>query len=155
MLEQVDTAIAFAVVLLFLSLLVTTIVQTVSALLDLRGKNLERGLTTLFHQMSPDLRAPASNSNWKKKLAQPLSARTLGSQLADAVATHPSVAHTFARAKAIRADELIAVLKDLCSDTSTGNIDAKAKARLKSLVATRVPGGSEGVAIAQSVIEKL
>jgi len=48
MFQQLDTAIAFVVVILMLSLLVTAIVQSISALLDLRGKNLTSALSDLF-----------------------------------------------------------------------------------------------------------
>jgi len=56
MLQQLDTAIAFVVVMLMLSLLVTAVVQVISALLDLRGKNLVRALSDLFNQIDADLR---------------------------------------------------------------------------------------------------
>jgi hypothetical protein len=40
MLEQVDIAIGFSVVMLLLSLLITVVVQAIAAVLDLRGRNL-------------------------------------------------------------------------------------------------------------------
>ena len=55
MFRQLDTGIAFVVVILMISLLVTAIVQSISALLDLRGKNLTRALSDLFKQMLPIL----------------------------------------------------------------------------------------------------
>jgi hypothetical protein len=56
MLQQIDTAIAFAVVMLMLSLIVMAIVQMVSALTDLRGRNLASGLQNLLRQIEPDFR---------------------------------------------------------------------------------------------------
>jgi len=100
MLQQLDIAIAFVVLMLMLSLLVTAIVQAISAVLDLRGKNLVRALADLFKQIDPGLRAKAGK-NFRNWLAHPFTRETtLATQLADAIATHPILAHTFTRAKA-------------------------------------------------------
>ncbi len=56
MLQQIDTAIAFTVVMLMLSLIVTAAVQVVSALTDLRGRNLASGLQNLLRQIEPEFR---------------------------------------------------------------------------------------------------
>jgi hypothetical protein len=48
MLQQIDNAIAFSVVMLMLSLIVTAIVQAISAVTDLRGRNLASGLSNLL-----------------------------------------------------------------------------------------------------------
>ena len=56
MLEQLDTAIAFTVVMLMLSLMITAVVQMISAVLDLRGRNLAAGLENLLRQIEPSLR---------------------------------------------------------------------------------------------------
>ncbi len=42
-LEHLDTALGFAVIMLLLSLLITVLVQTVTAVLGLRGSNLTFG----------------------------------------------------------------------------------------------------------------
>ena len=60
MLERLDTVIAFAVVMLLLSLLITTLVQSISALLDLRGRNLHWGLKRLLPQLDSRLRGEAA-----------------------------------------------------------------------------------------------
>jgi hypothetical protein len=56
MLEQSDTAIAFSVVMLMLSSIVTAVVQLISASPDLRGRNLASGPGNLFHQIEPAFR---------------------------------------------------------------------------------------------------
>jgi hypothetical protein len=160
MLQQLDTAIGFSVVMLMLSLLVTAGVQMISALMDLRGKNLERALTDLFHQIAPDLRetarkTPGTLNRVREMLAHPFSRITSGSRLAEAVVTHPALSHTFARAKAIREDELLAVLKDLCSTTTQGRIDDQTRNALKTAVESRVPGGSGTVAALELMLEQL
>ncbi|HYM12854.1 MAG TPA: hypothetical protein VEU62_19100, partial [Bryobacterales bacterium] len=54
-LEHLDTFIAFAVVMLGVSLLVTIFTQMVSSLFGLRGTNLKWGLTQLFKTLHPAL----------------------------------------------------------------------------------------------------
>jgi hypothetical protein len=53
MLNTLDTVIAFAVIMTVLSLLITIIVQMVSAALSLRGKNLANALALTFQTIDP------------------------------------------------------------------------------------------------------
>ena len=73
MLEHVDTVLSFAVVMLLLSLLVTTIVQTAVAALALRSKILKMGIERLLKQVDPNLAEHAA-------------------KIAAAVVCHPAVA---------------------------------------------------------------
>jgi len=57
MLEKLDTLIAFAVVMLGLSLIITILTQIISAFLGLRGSNLLWGIKTLFSELAPGLSA--------------------------------------------------------------------------------------------------
>ena len=57
MLGQLDTFIAFAVVILGISLLITVLNQVVVALFGLRGSSLRWGLETLLEQIVADVRA--------------------------------------------------------------------------------------------------
>ena len=57
MLEKLDTLIAFAVVMLGLSLIIMILTQIISTALGLRGSNLLWGLETLFRQLAPGLEA--------------------------------------------------------------------------------------------------
>ena len=93
MLQQVDSAIAFAVVMLILSLIITALVQIVNASFDVRGLNLVWALTRLFHEVDPSLRVEIGKRKWYE-LFQP----TMGRRLAQAVcrfapepARHPCV----------------------------------------------------------------
>jgi hypothetical protein len=85
MLQQLDTAIGFVVVMLMLSLLVTAMVQVISALLDLRGKNLARALADLFNQLDAGFREAFVSASWKGKLgdwlAHPFSRITVATKL--------------------------------------------------------------------------
>lgn len=58
-LEHLDTIIAFATVMLGVSLLITTLTQMVSAFLGLRGTNLRWGLKALIENIYPDSRKHA------------------------------------------------------------------------------------------------
>src|SRR5262249_38521380 len=55
MLSTLDTIIAFAVIMTVLSLLITIIVQMVSAALSLRGKNLANALALTFQTIDPKI----------------------------------------------------------------------------------------------------
>src|SRR5215831_10593403 len=55
MFEKLDTLIAFAVVMLGLSMIITILTQMLSAFLSLRGSNLLWGVETLFKQLAPNL----------------------------------------------------------------------------------------------------
>src|SRR4029077_12390670 len=80
MLNTIDTVIAFAVIMTVLSLLITIVVQMVSAAFSLRGKNLANALALTFQTIDPNigqhahslaaqiLRDPIfSDSMWRKK----------------------------------------------------------------------------------------
>src|ERR1700733_14420308 len=55
MLESIDILISFVLIMLIVSLLITVAVQMVSAFLNLRGRNLARGLTETLGVVCPDL----------------------------------------------------------------------------------------------------
>jgi len=57
MMEKLDTLIAFAVVMLGVSSLITILTQLISTALGLRGSNLLWGLETLFQELAPGLAA--------------------------------------------------------------------------------------------------
>ncbi len=143
MLEQIDTAIAFSVVMLMLSLIVTAVVQVISALTDLRGRNLASGLGNLFHQIEPEFREKLTGGS------------TIAEYLAEIVVKHPAVAHAGTRAKAISHEELVCVLRDLCSDNPAATIDATVKTKLKDLLGARVPGGAGTLDAAKTVTDQL
>ena len=143
MLEQLDTALAFAVVMLMLSLMITAVVQMISAVLDLRGKNLAKGLENLLRQIGPSLRVPL---NGGPSMAQ---------HIAETVVRHPAIAHTQTRAKAVSQSELISILRDLCSDDPAATIHPEAKKKLQALIDERVPGGAETMAAVQALTQQL
>jgi hypothetical protein len=97
MLENLDTVIAFSVVMLLLSLMITALVQIVVSLFALRGKNLFWGVKRLLWQVDPQLGAHAE-------------------EIADRLLRHPAITHTsMSRAVAIRPEELIRLLRELAN----------------------------------------
>ena len=96
MLQYVDTVLGFAIVMLLLSLLVTSIVQAAVAWLGTRSKTLECGLQKLLQQVHPSVTEEAAQT------------------LAAAVLAHPSIAADGSQgATAIRYDELMNILRAL------------------------------------------
>jgi len=143
MLQQIDTAIAFSVVMLMLSLIVTAVVQVITALADLRGRNLASGLENLLRQIEPEFREKLPDGS------------TIAQHIGEVVVKHPAIAHAGTRAKAVAKSELIGVLRDLCSDNPAANIDPDAKAKLKALLDERIPGAGQAVAAAQDIEKQL
>jgi hypothetical protein len=143
MLQQIDNAIAFSVVMLMLSLIITAVVQVITALTDLRGRNLASGLSNLLRQIEPEFRQRVPGR------------ATMGEYIADVVVSHPAIAHAGTRAKAVSQSELISVLRDLCSPNPATEIDEKAKITLKKLLDERVPCGGEIAAAAQALAQQL
>ena len=91
-LEHLDTVIAFAVMMLLLSLIITSLVQMFAGLFNLRGKNLLWGTEHLLRQIDPRLAGEAH-------------------ALADRILKHGALTHRAGRhASAIRPSELVLVL---------------------------------------------
>ncbi|HXU29645.1 MAG TPA: hypothetical protein VN851_03620 [Thermoanaerobaculia bacterium] len=95
LLNYLDTAIGFVVVILMYSLVITILVQMVGVLLQLRGKALLRGVELLLLEVDPNLRGQAK-------------------VLADQVLRHPAIAESRKRlASALRPEELRLVVRSL------------------------------------------
>lgn len=108
MLENLDTVIAFSVVMLLLSLMITALVQMVVSLTALRGKNLFWGVKRLLQQVDPKLGPHVE-------------------EIADKLLRHPAITHTrMSRAVAIRPEELVTLLREL-ADPDTAPKDDKKK----------------------------
>lgn len=132
LLESLDTLIAFSVVMLLLSLLITAIVQAVAALWGLRGKNLLWGLKRLLPQLDSALGAEAD-------------------KLAERILLHPALTDRDGKlATALRAEELVLVLKDLSTD---GDWSDEAKAAFRQLFQKAV--GQDSVELTAKVQELL
>lgn len=123
MLEHLDTTIAFSVVLLLLSLMITALVQMAVTLSGLRGRNLFWGVERLLRQVDPKL-GPYAH------------------EVADRLLRHPAITHTWlSRAVAIRPEELVRLLRDLATpETVPGQpqIDPWYRQVLRKVVPRRI-----------------
>ncbi|MGA2326639.1 MAG: hypothetical protein ABSH05_10175 [Bryobacteraceae bacterium] len=116
-LEHLETLIAFAVVMLGVSLLITVFTQMISALLGLRGTNLLWGLKTLFANFDQRLVDQA-----EVVLRRPLISDSIFSKLKDV----PVIGKLIGRwtlASALRPDELARSLSHISADLrAQGNV---------------------------------
>lgn len=109
LLNYLDSAIGFVVVILMFSLVITILVQMVGVLLQLRGKSLLTGLELLLREVDPALKSQAQ-------------------ALADQVLSHPAIADGKKRLGiALRKNEVKLVLESL----------AEANPSLKAALAER------------------
>lgn len=137
MLQQIDSAIAFAVVMLALSLIITALVQIVTSCFDVRGLNLVWALTRLFHQVDPAFAKKLDDKKWYE-----LFSSTMGRRLAQAVSRYkPLATGIVGRAKALRSDELLLVLQQIAKNPPA-NLPDGIQAELVRVLRERVPGGS-------------
>jgi hypothetical protein len=154
MLEHLDTLIGFATVMLLLSLLVTTVVQMVAGLSNLRGRCLLEGTEQLLKQLDPGLKDQA------RALARKvLTHSAIGEKAASLRDLLPGrlrrVAEGLPRelAVAIRPRELILVLKDLSEDAT---VEEDVRNKLKALfTSTPGQGSPEMIAKAEELLKKL
>jgi hypothetical protein len=130
MLDSIDTLIAFGLIMAVVSLLITILVQTVSALLNLRGQNLSRGLTETFRTIAPVTfkTASANQAEEGKKLARALADHLLKvPQLSDQ-------AGFWKMATAVRPQEVFATLAKIAQEKSDDeSVRANAEKLLKEL----------------------
>jgi hypothetical protein len=128
MLKNLDVVLAFAALMLILSLIVTTVVQALVGLLGLRGRNLLGGVSRLFQQFDPA---------FTTEISEEISRKLLG---------HPAVARTFGRAtQAISKEELIRLANHLAT-ASNSELTGEAKKVLREYlgkVVVAVPKGQQ------------
>ncbi|MDZ7345060.1 MAG: hypothetical protein ONA90_11175, partial [candidate division KSB1 bacterium] len=109
MLQHVDTVLAFAAVMLGVSVLVTILTQLINAVLGLRGRSLLWGVETLLIQADPNFKAHAR-------------------AIAEKILRHPLLSHTARqRATAIRKQELIPLLEEVMSEEGAPEISLGAR----------------------------
>jgi hypothetical protein len=152
MLQQLDSVIAFSVVMLTLSLIITALVQIVLASFDLRGLNLVWALTRLFHQIDPAFEKELGKRKWwLGELFKP----TMGRRLAQAISRYkPLGSGIVGRAKAIRSDELLLVLKKMAKDPPA-NLAPEVQDAVWKLVNERVPGKTATIHQAEAIANNL
>lgn len=98
MLQYLDMAIAFAAVMLGVSVLVTALTQVVNAIFGMRGRSLVWGLETLLKYIDPEFKEHAR-------------------KIVEKILHHSLLSHTAGRrANAVRREEFISLLEDAVSE---------------------------------------
>jgi hypothetical protein len=121
MLKSVDILIGFSLVMLVVSAAVTVFTQTLATLLQLRGRRLLDGLTTILEQIDPEL---------NKKLEGRV--KTAAGEIAEAVLKHPLVAERNKRlGTVIQREELTKILLELAAGGGAATLKEDARAALK------------------------
>jgi hypothetical protein len=144
MLQNLDTMISYAVIMLILSLIITVLVQAVASAFELRGKNLVASLSKVLMQIEPSLRSSPDRA-------------AIAKEIVGKVAEHPSLVHFSASAqgkvgaflsrfftrpvKGIEATEWIRLLDEIGSDPDSG-LSEPAKKTLTELLSSEVPGAT-------------
>jgi hypothetical protein len=131
-LEHLDTIIAFVVILAGVSLLVTVLTQSVSALLGLRGSNLCWGIETLLKELDPNLNAHAATIT-REVLRHPL--------ISDSTLSRFGVKlfNRWKLASVIRKDELIEILRLLARPSEEAGSRDRVDATVSGAAVSRVP----------------
>jgi hypothetical protein len=115
-LDRLDTVIAFAVIMLGVSLLITVLTQMVSAFFGLRGSNLVWGVTTVLTTAEPKL-ADKAESLARRILTRPLISDSTFSRWENAPVAGPLL-ERWRMATAIRPDELVRALGEIAGRLS-------------------------------------
>ncbi|HVO83097.1 MAG TPA: hypothetical protein VMU60_01610 [Syntrophobacteria bacterium] len=121
MLKSVDILIGFSLVMLVASAAVTVFAQTLAALLQLRGRRLLDGLTSILEQIDPEL---------QKQLGD--RAKTVAGEIAAAVLKHPLVAEGNKRlGTVIQREDLTKILLELATGQGAAVLQEDTRAALQ------------------------
>lgn len=126
MLQNLDVLIGFATVMLGFSLLAMIATQLVVTLLNMRGKNLKKGLATLLRTADPGLARHGEGHE-----------ESLGERIASEILSHPLVSHSSQRrgpwklASTIRREELTQAIELLADAQGASFQQALAEHRSK------------------------
>jgi hypothetical protein len=131
-LEHLDTIIAFVVILAGVSLLVTVLTQSVSALLGLRGSNLCWGIETLLKELDPNLKVHAAAIT-REVLRHPLISDSTLSRFGF------KLFNRWKLASVIRKDELIEILRLLARPSDEAGSGDRVDAAVSRAAVSRVP----------------
>ncbi|MCK9605884.1 MAG: hypothetical protein M0R33_05470 [Methylomonas sp.] len=98
MLKTLDILLGMTVIMLIVSMAVTVLTQFISGLVNLRGKNLARGLSDLLQQIDPNLQ------------------RNIAEQITRSLLTHPMISSVGQRlGDTIHREEFVKLLMDLAA----------------------------------------
>ena len=124
MLKQLDVLIGFVVVMSIVSLFVTTITQTISSLLCLRGENLLEALRAMMRRIDPTLGVGTARQLAGYILTRPVisdSMLSMSTKVWDKIPVLAWFRQRFKKSSAIRADELLELIRDIAERGSASN----------------------------------
>jgi hypothetical protein len=130
MLDSLDTLIAFVLIYLVASMLITIAVQMVSSALNLRGSNLAWGLAETFETIAPSLVEEAKDG--AKELADGLLKDTMLSDRQFSVRLGKFGWDFTLKATAVRPEELFDLMRRIASGEKT--VDPTVKTRVVTLL---------------------
>jgi hypothetical protein len=126
-LKQLDVLIGFVVVMAIVSLLVMIITQVISSLFGLRGKNLLAALRAMMRGIDPNLPTGTARQLAGYILTRPVisdSMLSMATKFWDKVPILAWFRQRFKKASAIRADELLELIKRIATRGGAGNSGA-------------------------------
>jgi hypothetical protein len=154
MLQYLDTIIAFAVIMLGVSLLITTLNQMISALLGYRGTNLLWGIQTLLSTVEPDLKDKAKEMA-TDILKKPFISDSIFSKFVKDVPVLKWFTNRWQLASAITTQELVRSLSNVAQTMATAK-DGKPAADLINKVLTQVdPEANRKAEMFKEVLKQL
>jgi hypothetical protein len=144
-LKSIDVLIGLSVVLLALSMAVTVITQSITTVVNSRGRHLRRGITDLLQQLDPSLTPALSRTIATRLLTHPLVSGS-NTPLATRAAAHGLWSRLTAAVRrvaggprlgnVVHREEFTKLLLELASDTGLREADAGAADALRTALAT-------------------
>ena len=138
MLKTLDILIGLTVIILALSMAVTVVTQTITTIVNSRGRHLRRGLVDLLQQLDPALSAELSKSVATTILRHPL--------VSGATASITGLFGGPRLGSVVHREEFTKLLMVLATDHSSATLDVRAKEALtKALTANGVENPAEAL----------
>lgn len=136
MLKTLDILIGLTVIILALSMAVTVVTQTITTIVNSRGRHLRRGLVDLLQQLDPGLGPELSKSVATTILRHPL--------VSGATASITGLFGGPRLGSVVHREEFTKLLMALATEHGSGTLDARAKeALIRALTANGVENPSE------------
>ena len=137
MLKSIDVLIGLVVVLLALSMAVTVITQSITTIINSRGRHLRRGLADLLQQLDPALTATLSDAVATRLLTHPLvcGSNTPIAGNGSAKGVMASIRRLLGGRRlgnVVHREEFTKLLMILATDNGSAGLDAKAATALKT-----------------------
>jgi hypothetical protein len=154
MLQYLDTIIAFAVIMLGVSLLITILNQIISALLGYRGTNLLWGIQTLLSTIEPGLSTKAEELA-TNILKEPFISHSIFSKFAKNVPILRWITNRWKLASAITPQELVRSLSNVAQTMATTNDGRPTATLINGVLAQVDPEANRKAKMFEGVFKEL